>query len=199
MPLYCHCGRQAVVQVPNGPPFCMECYNGYQRNAIEGVKLSFALMNFLNDEMADMCGLPAGPRIELPQPTYIRSGPVTMNTTNNIRVEPGSQVGQINAGAIVYLNRALSNFDKAGLHELASAVQSFSQSVLEAKDLSGSAQKQVLDMLQGLIQELCRKTGDRNVSMLRLAFQNIGPLVTVSTTIAAHWEKLKAILEPWIK
>jgi len=66
MPLYCHCGRQAVAQVPNGPPFCMECYNGYQRNAIEGVKLSFALMNFLNDEMADMCGLPAGPRIELP-------------------------------------------------------------------------------------------------------------------------------------
>jgi hypothetical protein len=199
MALYCHCGRQAVVQVPDGPPFCMECYNGYQRNALEGAKLSFALLNYLNDEMADMWGLPTGPRIEIPQPTYIGSAPVTMNTTNNIRVEPGSRVGQINAGAIVYLNRAVSGFDKAGFHDLASAVHSFSQLVVEGKDLSPDAQKQVLDMLQGLIQELCKKTEDRNVSMLRLAFQNIGPLVTVSTTIAAHWEKLKAMLEPWIR
>jgi hypothetical protein len=177
----------------------MECYNGYQKNALEGVRLSFALMNYLNDEMADMVGLPTGPRIEIPQPTYIGSAPVTMNTTNNIRVEPGSHVGQINAGAIVYLNRAVSGFNKAGFHDLASAVQSFSQSVLEGKDLSAGAQKQVLDMLQGLIQELYKKTEDRNVSMLKLAFQNIGPLVTASTAIAAHWDKLKALLEPLIR
>jgi hypothetical protein len=155
-------------------------------------------MNYLNDEMADMWGLPAGPRIEIPQPTYIGNAPMTINTTNNIRVEPGSQVGQINAGAIIYLDHAVSSFNDAGRHDLASAVQSFTQSVLEERDLSVSAQKQVLDMLQGLIGELRKKTADRNTSMLRLAFQSIGPLVTASTAIAAHWDKLKAILEPLI-
>jgi hypothetical protein len=160
-----------------------------------------SMINYLQDEMDDMFGLPRrGPRIQPPpQPMYIRNAPMTMNTTNNIRVESGSQVGQINAGAIVYLDRAVTTFNNAGLHDMASALQSFAQAVVESAELTSESQKEVLDLLRGLIHELAKKPADRNASMFKLALQNIGPLVTVSTAVAAHWDKLKLLFESLVR
>src|SRR5947209_7894649 len=96
----------------------MECWATYQRTIQENQRLSFAFLNHLEDEMASMMGLPRrGSRIQIPLPTYIESAPVTMNTTNNIRVEPGSLVGQINAGSLVYLDHAVTTFNSHGLKE----------------------------------------------------------------------------------
>jgi hypothetical protein len=120
---------------------------------------------------------------------------MTLNTTNNIRVESGSQVGQINAGAIVYLDRAVTTFNNAGLHDLASALQCFAQSIVQSKEFTAESQKEVLDLLRGMIQELGKKPSERNTSMFRLALQSIGPLVTASTAIASHWDKLKLLFE----
>jgi len=178
----------------------MECWGTYQTQIRESLRFSMSMINYLQDEMDDMVGLGrSGARIQQPpQPTYIRSAPMTLNTTNNIRIESGSQVGQINAGAIVYLDRAVTTFNNAGLHDLASALQSFAQGVIQSKELSAEAQKGVLDLLRGLIQELAKKPSERNGSMFKLALQNIGPLVTASTTIAAHWDKLKSLFEALI-
>jgi hypothetical protein len=91
----------------------MGCWNTYQSNIRESLRLSMSWINYLNDEMYDMFGFSTRrPRLQLPpQPTYIQSAPMTLNTTNNIRVESGSQVGQISAGAIVYLDRAVTTFN----------------------------------------------------------------------------------------
>jgi hypothetical protein len=158
-------------------------------------------INYLNDEMDDMFGFATRrPRLELPpQPTYIRHAPTTLNTTNNIRVESGSQVGQINAGAIVYLDRAVTTLNQAGRYDFASALQSFTQAVVEGRDdLTAESQKEVLDLLRGLIQELGKKPAERNGSIFRLALQSIGPLVAASTAITAHWDKLKVLFEALI-
>src|SRR5436309_8211704 len=101
----CSCGNRADVQIPNGPALCMRCYTAYQNTVQENQRLNFAFLNYLQDEMAFAAGLPRiGPRVRVP-------GPITMNTTNNIRVEAGSQVGQINAGALLFLNRAVTAFN----------------------------------------------------------------------------------------
>lgn len=106
------------------------------------MRLDFAMLNYLQDQMAFVAGVPnIGPRIQVPTPAYIANAPVTMNTTNKIHVEAGSQVGQINAGAIVYLNRAVTSFSSAGMREVAAALQGFSQQVVESGELSAEAQK----------------------------------------------------------
>ena len=153
----------------------------------------FAFLNYLNDEMSYTVGLaPTGPRIEIPaRPTYI--GNATMNTTNNIRVEPGSQVGQINAGALVYLNKAVTAFNGAGFAALASALRDFTQQVVDSQELGAQSQKQILDSLKFLMEELPKK--ERNTSIFKLALQNIGTLVTAGKAITQHWDKLKQVLE----
>ena len=120
-----------------------------------------------------------------------------MNTTNNIRVEPGSQVGQINAGALVYLNKAVTAFNSAGFAELASALRDFTQQIVDSQELSSQNQKQILDSLKYLIEEMPKK--DRNASMFKLALQSVGPLVTGVNAIAQHWDKLKHLLENLVK
>jgi hypothetical protein len=175
---------------------CMECWGIYQRTMLENQRIAMSMINFLQDEMDFVAGLqPMGPRIRVPMPTYVASAPVTMNTTNNIHVESGSQVGQINAGSIVYLDKVVTNLNGAGQKEFAATLQAFTQQVVDSKELSPNAQKEVLDLLRAVVEQLPKKKEERNPSIIKLALQNIGPLVTAGTAIAAHWDKLKQLLE----
>ena len=194
----CSCGRRAVFQTQEGAVFCMGCWNTYQSNIRESLRYSMSFINYLNDEMYDMLGFSTGrrPRLQLPPPsTYIQSAPVTLNTTNNIRVESGSHVGQINAGAILYIDRAVTSLNKVGQHDFALALQGFTQAVVESNVIAAESQKEVLDLLRALIQELTKKPADKNSSVFKLALQNIGPLITASAALAAHWDKLKILFE----
>jgi len=170
----------------------MECWGIYQHNLRENQKLTFSFLNYLQDEMAFMAGLPSlGPKIKIPQPNV----PVTMNTTNNIRVGPGSQVGQINAGALVYLNNVVTALKDGEGAAFASALQTFTQQVVDSQQLSSDSQKEILDLLRCLIEEGRKKQENRNLSVLKLAFQNIGSLVTVAQELSTHWDKLKSLFE----
>jgi hypothetical protein len=174
----------------------MECYGIFSQSIAEQQRNLMSMMNYLRDEMAFTAGLPPmGPRIQIPTPTYIGSAPLTMNTTNNIHVESGSHVGQINAGAIVYLNSAVTAFDGAGLKDFAAALQTFTQQVVDSKDLSEEAQKEILDLLRTLVEQVPKKKEDRNATIWNLALKTIGTLVSVGTKIAPHWDKLKQLFE----
>jgi hypothetical protein len=116
-----------------------------------------------------------------------------MNTTNNIRVEPGSRVGQINAGALVYLNKAVTTFKSAGFGDLSSALREFTQQVVDSHELDAQNQQQILDSLKFVMEELPKK--DRNTSMLKLALQNVGSLASGINVISEYWDKLKHLLE----
>lgn len=135
-----------------------------------------------------------GPRIQVPMPTYIGNAPLTMNTTNNIKVESGSQVGQINAGAIVYLNSAVTTFNSTGMKDLAAALQTFTQEALDSRELSADAQKEILDLLRAVVEQVPMKKEDRNPAIWKLALQSIGPLIAAGTALASHWEKLNSFL-----
>jgi hypothetical protein len=174
----------------------MECWATYQRTVQETQRLNYAYINYLKDQMAFSMGMPPmGPRLEVPLPTYIANAPLTMNTTNNIHVESGSQVGQINAGAIVYLDSVVTTFNDAGLKEFAATLQTFTQQIVDSRDLSSESQKQILDLLRAVVEQLYKKKEERNPSIINLALQSIGPLVAAGTAIAAHWNKLKTLLE----
>jgi len=178
----------------------MECWATFQRTMNETQRLNYAMLNYLSEEMEYVAGLRSTPpRLQVPVPNYIKSAPVTMNTTNNIHVEAGSQVGQINAGAIVYLNKAVSTFSAAGLKDLAAGLQGFSQQVVDSKELSAAAQTEILDLLRALVEQLPKKKEERNYSLFKLSLQTIGTLVTATTAIAPHWEKLKHLFESLFK
>jgi len=153
------------------------------------------MMNHSIEQMAWTVGLPPGPLVKIPQPTYVASAPITVNTTNNIRVESGSQVGQINAGSLVYLDHAVTEFKTAGASEYAAALQAFTQAVVDDKTMTKEAQRETLDLLRAVVEQAKQPKEARNVSLARLALTNIGPLVTASGAIAAHWDKLKVFFE----
>jgi hypothetical protein len=188
----CHCGRaDAVIKaVENGPYLCMDCWEKFKRTSLEEQRQNFAYMNYLSRMMAWQIGLPhTAPDIEIPQPT------MTLNTTNNIHVASGSQVGQINAGAIIFLDQVVSGLNKSGHAELASLLQSFTQLVADSKELTLQTQQQVFDMLRAVVEQLGAEKEKRNTSVLRWGLQSIGPLVTAASAIAQHWDKLKVALE----
>lgn len=191
----CHCGRaDAVIKaVENGPYLCMGCWEKFKLVSLQEERQRFAYMNYLQRLMAWQVGLPhTAPDIEIPQPA------MTLNTTNNIHVASGSQVGQLNAGAIIFLDQAISGLSRTGHAELASLLQSFTQQVADSNSLTVQSQQQVLDMLRAVVEQLGTEKGKRNTSVLRWGMQNIGPLVTAATTIAQHWEKLKAAIESFL-
>ena len=198
----CHCGKPAPVITDQGT-FCVDCYaklvdswDKINKGNNERLRLIFANQNFLLDEMAYSVGMrPMGPRIQIPA----ENAPITMNTTNNIRLEAGSQVGQINAASVVYLDRAVSVFNGAGRQDLAKELRTFTEEVLASKDLSQDAQKQVLDLLRCMVEELMKQGKDRNGSVLRMVFSGIGPLLSVGSAIASHWEKLKQLFESLVQ
>jgi hypothetical protein len=188
------------MQIPEGPALCMECWGIYQDKMHETQRLNFAFMNYLHDEMDFVVGVgPIGPRIKVPTPTYVKNAPITMNTTNNIHVEAGSQVGQINAGALVYLDHAVSAFHGAGNAQLAAALKNFTQSVVDSKDIAPEKQREVLDLLQVLVEQTAKSKDKRNESIAKLAFQNIGGIVSAFNLVAAHWQTLKQFFEHLFK
>lgn len=157
----------------------------------ENQRLNLAFMDHLEDMMAATAGVPRlTRRIQVPSPpTYIKHA--TMNTTNNIRVEAGSQVGQINAGALVYLDRAVSVFNSQGNPALARALKDFTQAVVDSNALSAESQRQVLELLQVLVEQTTKSKEQRNTSIAKLAFQSIGSIVSAANLLATHWEALK--------
>jgi hypothetical protein len=192
--MICHCRRaQAVMPVSDTVSLCVDCWTKIQNTQFEAVRLKFAEMNHLSDHMAWSMGLPPGPHIEIPSRTY---APVTMNTTNNIRVEKGSQVGQLNAGALNYLNQAVSTLNAvAGGQEFAAALQAFSQATVDNKELDNTQQREVLNLLQELVEQVNKPKEARNPSIARLALNNIGAIVNVITALGTHWAALKAFFE----
>ncbi len=123
---------------------------------------------------------------------------MTLNTTNNIHVASGSQVGQINAGAIIFLDQVVSGLNSNGHAELATLLQSFTQQIADSKELTLQTQQQVLDMLRAVVEQLGVEKDKRNTSVLGWGLRNIGPLLTAAVTVAQHWEKLKAALEKFM-
>jgi hypothetical protein len=139
----------------------------------------FSMINYSQDAMV---GLPRiGPRLQI--------APVTIQTTNNI------QVGQINAGSIVYLDNAVSAFSGAGMKEVSEALQAFTQAVVDSKQIDATSQKEILNLLQGIVEQFTKKKEERNPTIVKLAIQGIGTLVTAASLVASHWEKLKHFLE----
>jgi len=180
------------MQIQEGRALCMECWSTFQRTNQENQRLAYAMINFFGDQMAWMAGVENGPRIQIPTPTYLGSGPVTMNTTNNIHVESGSQVGQINAGALVYLDRAVSSFkNTAGGADFATALQTFTQAVVDSAQVSQQGRGQILDLLRELVEQIQKPKDQRNPSIAKLALLSIQPLISTVSTLADHWEKLR--------
>jgi hypothetical protein len=182
----------------DGANLCLDHFNQQREQSLAMLPFLFSMINYAHDSAAAVVGLPRiGPRLQIPAPpTIVRSAPVTMNTTtNNIHVESGSQVGQINAGSIVYIDKAVSAFSGVGMKDVGEALQAFTQSVVDSKQVDAATQKEVLSLVQGIVEQYTKKPEDRNPSIVKMAIQGIGTMVSAANLIAPHWDKLKQFFE----
>ena len=190
------CGTPAVYEL-EGHPLCVRCMDTIQQ--IHNTKLNQlnAMANYYSDLMAETVGLPRmGPYIETPQPTtVIQQGPTNLNTINNIRVESGSQVGQISAGAIVSVDHAVTVFAQKGNEELAKHLSEFTQAVLDSKELNLETQRKILDSLQFIISEVAKQKGQRNPSVVATVLDSLKSLVGSVERIGLLYEKLRPLLD----
>ena len=117
-----------------------------------------------------------------------------MNTTNNIKVESGSTVGQINAGAINVLDNVVTNLSQTGHEDFGAALQQFTQAVINSAELSAETQKETLDTLRAVVEEAYKgKTG--NASLFKLGLKTISTLVSAAHVLHPAWEHLRPFFE----
>ena len=195
MPVCDQCGRKALYQV-EGHNLCLFCWNTVQQAHINMLNQLNAMQNYHMDLMADMVGLPRmGPYVETPQPTYIQQANTNLNTTNNIRVESGSQVGVISAGALSYVDKAVTVFNKSGNQDLAKELREFAQAVVDSTEVAVETQRKILESLQFIISESAKQKSQRNTSVLGTVLDNLRSMLGTVERLGMMWEKLKPLLE----
>ena len=67
-------------------------------------------------------------------------------------------------------------FNGAGQEAFAKALQTFAQQVVDSKDLSSEKQKEILDLLRALVEQVPKKKEDRNTAIWNLGLKTIGSL-----------------------
>ena len=156
-----------------------------------------SMANYYSDLMSDMVGLPRmGPYIDTPQPTtVIQQGPTNLNTINNIKVESGSQVGQLSAGAIVYVDRAVTVFGQIGNEELAKSLRGFTQAVVDSNELNIETQRKILESLQFIISEFAKQKDQRNPSVVEAVLDNLKSLVGSVERLGVLYGNLRPLID----
>jgi hypothetical protein len=66
------------------------------------------------------------------------------------------------------------------MKEVSEALQTFTQAVVDSKEIDAASQKEVLNLLQGIVEQFTKRKEDRNPSIVKLALQGIGTIVSAA-------------------
>jgi hypothetical protein len=135
------------------------------------------------------------PRIAIPRPASVQTGPVTLN---NIHVNE-SVVGVINTGSIKQLDLAMDNIRKQGAADVADAVQRLSQAVLDASDLDPSQKKDAVEHLTFVAEQAALPKEQRQSAVGKAVVGGLERLLNASASITSLWAQLAPYIEPLFK
>lgn len=130
-------------------PLCLDCYFKYSQIQQHEIESRERMMNYLSDQMASSVGMPPmGPRFPpRPQPVIVAGAKL-----NNIHVS-NSVIGTINTGSIGTVDQSISALIQVGEPELAEALKSLSEAVLQSGDLTRNQRNEVIEALSILAKE----------------------------------------------
>jgi len=180
------CGRPAIVQTESGLSLCLYCYDLLQK-VIERQNRMLAEHKYrLLQEMEMTAGMPGlfTSHISPPSPPP----PVL-----NLRISD-NVAGMINLGVINNLNSALEFVGKQEAGDLAGALRTFAQVVLENAELKDQEKKELIEQVSALAAEAGKPPTQRQVGLLRALVDRIR---STAVTIAALNEAWQAV-EPWV-
>jgi hypothetical protein len=166
---------------------CLDCHSKYQQTLMAQQRELARAMNFALSEMEAVTGMyGVMPRYEIEQPV-IRAGPTTFN---NFKID-GSVIGAINTGRAQKMDVSLSNINTPENAELHDALASFTQSVMNSKEVTNETKNAVLDLLEAITSEAAKPKEQRNQTLLTAILPRIPTLVSTATSLVALWNKIQ--------
>jgi len=130
-------------------PLCLDCYFKYSQIQQREFENHERMMNYLSDQIASSVGMPPlGPKFPpRPQPVVVAGAKL-----NNIHVS-NSVVGTINTGSIGTVDQSISALVQVGEPDLAEALKSLSEAVLQSSDLTRNQRNEVVEALSIIAKE----------------------------------------------
>ncbi|WP_131224910.1 hypothetical protein [Achromobacter marplatensis] len=144
------CPAPAMYQVgEQNIPLCLNCYSKVAHLEQQQLENHERMLNYLNDEMAAIVGIPPmGPRFPTrPKPVHI--GDVRLN---NISVS-NSVVGTINTGSIGSLDQSISALVQLNETHLAQAFKGLSEAILQSGDLTRNQRNELIEAVNAISRE----------------------------------------------
>ena len=167
-------------------PLCLDCYFKFSQIQQQQLENNERMVNFASDEMSAVVGLPPiGPRFP-PRPSPVI---VAGTKLNNISVN-NSVVGTLNTGSIGSVDQSISALVQCGEPNLAEAIKSLSEAILQSGDLTRNQKNELVEGLSVVAKEAATpKELRRNtvaVALLERAAQ-ITALANDLTDVCAKW------------
>lgn len=191
----CHnCDKNAMYEVgPEGQEasLCLDCYIRWQNAQLREQEMLERELNYLSAEMESISGIPGTlPRYPERQ-TVIHTGGVTLN---NIHVS-NSEIGVLNTGTIGNVDATVTVLRSAGNRELASAVATLSQAVIQSGQIANDSKNQILELLGALSEEAIAPKEKRKTSVAKALLSELSGILSGVGALAGLWQKTKTLFD----
>jgi hypothetical protein len=197
------CGKPAMFKAA-GQFLCLHCYNvlnqtntQQQQAQNDQLRNLMSLHNLFAAEFDYISGIPGTPRIQIPQPPVqatIQQGPMTFN---NFSISE-SKIGVINTGDVQRIDVAMENLKQIGAAELVSALQEFTQSVLNCNEIQPDQKNQVLEQVAEVTDQVTLPAQNRKKGIIKALIEGIRNSALTVTAVSEAWTKLQPLLESFL-
>jgi len=171
-------------------PLCLDCYFKFSQIQQREVENSERMVNYLSDQIASTVGMPPmGPRFPpRPQPVVVAG-----TKLNNILVS-NSVVGTINTGSIGTVDQSISALVQVGTPELAEALKSLSEAVLQSNDLTRNQRNEVIEALSVIAKEAVTPPEMRQNTVAQSMLENAIKITSLANDIGDVCQKWWPVL-----
>ena len=185
----CECSAMYQVGQQN-TPLCLDCYFKFSQIQQREVENSERMVNYLSDQIASTVGMPPmGPRFPpRPQPVVVAG-----TKLNNILVS-NSVVGTINTGSIGTVDQSISALVQVGTPELAEALKSLSEAVLQSNDLTRNQRNEVIEALSVIAKEAVTPPEMRQNTVAQSMLENAIKITSLANDIGDVCQKWWPVL-----
>jgi len=169
---------------------CLDCYFKFSQIQQREVENSERMVNYLSDQIASTVGMPPmGPRFPpRPQPVVVAG-----TKLNNILVS-NSVVGTINTGSIGTVDQSISALVQVGTPELAEALKSLSEAVLQSNDLTRNQRNEVIEALSVIAKEAVTPPEMRQNTVAQSMLENAIKITSLANDIGDVCQKWWPVL-----
>jgi len=190
------CGKPAV-QKYNGNPLCVECLTKlasvFQKQEEIRQREIIILMQqeqAIESDMYRTIGLtPPPPKYDF---THLRAP--SSYTLHNIKVSD-SVIGSVNSGDVEKIDVAMTNIQHSGNTEIAGALKSLTEAVLENTEITSELKNEIIQNLSFISQQISFPRETRNQGVLKSVLAGIKEGVSTASSLVALWAKVEPLFK----